>query len=83
MHFISLRPTYLVRGGVLWVLNYPPAPKVYNEQGRKLLEALVQVQLHIILWKIKRKIFSKNCFKVRSYLKEIKYSNRTVKNIHN
>ena len=34
-------------GGVLGALKHPP-PKFYNEQARKLLEAVVQVQLHFI-----------------------------------
>ena len=38
-------------GGVLGALKHPPPPpppKFYNEQARKLLEAVVQVQLHFI-----------------------------------
>ena len=34
-------------GGVLGELKHPP-PNFYNEQARKLLEAVVQVQLHFI-----------------------------------
>ena len=34
-------------GGVFGALKHPP-PKFYNEQTRKLLEAVVQVQLHFI-----------------------------------
>ena len=34
-------------GGGAWVLKHPP-PKFYNEQVRKLLEAVVQVQLYFI-----------------------------------
>ena len=34
-------------GGVLGALKHPP-PKFYNEQARKLPEAVVQVQLHYI-----------------------------------
>ena len=34
-------------GGVLGALKHPP-PKFYNEQVRKLLEAVVQVQLYFI-----------------------------------
>ena len=33
--------------GVLAALKHPP-PKFYNEQARKLLEAVLQVQLHFI-----------------------------------
>ena len=43
----SLLATRADLRGVLGALKHPP-PKFYNEQAKKLLEAVVQVQLHFI-----------------------------------